>query len=124
MPSSDPVRRFEDIVANIDRIYAFVAEMDECSFRDDDKVNYAVQHALLIISEAAHKLGDQAEAACPGVRWAEIRGLGNRIRHEYDRIDPARLWYLIERDLPILRAAVAAALLQLEDSATSPDPLP
>jgi hypothetical protein len=30
----------------------------------------------------------------------EIRGLGNRLRHDYDTIDLSRVWLLIERDMP------------------------
>jgi uncharacterized protein with HEPN domain len=36
---------------------------------------------------------------------AEIRGLGNRLRHEYDTVDLARIWLLVERNLPPLKAA-------------------
>jgi uncharacterized protein with HEPN domain len=114
--SSRPVQWLEDILTNLDRIAGFVAGMDLEKFRADPMVSYAVQHALLIISEAAHKLGDQAEELCPGIPWPEVRGLGNRLRHEYELIEPARIWYLIEKDLPVLRAAVADALRRAGDS--------
>ena len=114
MPSSRPQQRLEDIVVNIDRIASFVEGMDEAAFRGDEKVYFAVQHALLIISEAGHKLGEQAEELCPGIPWPEVRGLGNRLRHEYDLVDPVRLWRLIQRDLPVLRRAVSVALKELD----------
>jgi len=43
---------------------------------------YAVQYALLIISEAARKLGAHAESLAPGQPWPDIRGIGNLLRHE------------------------------------------
>ena len=37
------------------------------------------------------------------------------LRHEYDRIDVARVWLTIEDDLAPLKAAVEAALKQLRE---------
>ena len=40
---------------------------------------------------------------------------GNRLRHEYDTIDLARIWLLIQRDLPPLKAACEHALRKLSE---------
>ena len=49
----------------------------------------AVQHALLIIAEAAKHIPAEMKAERPNVPWQKIHGLGNLLRHEYRRIDPA-----------------------------------
>ena len=36
----------------------------------------------------------------PEQPWKQIRALGNRIRHEYDHLDAAVLWEIIQNDLP------------------------
>ena len=110
MPSSDPVQRFTDILENIGRIEHFTQGLDASSFAADDRVVFAVKYALMIVSEAAVKLGDTATDLCPDIPWREIRGLGNRLRHAYDTVDVARIWLLIERDLPRLKAACEGAL--------------
>lgn len=110
MPSKDPVQRFEDILLNICRIEQFTAGMDLQSFAANEQVIYAAKYALLIISEAAVKLGGTAEDLSPGVPWREIRGLGNRLRHDYDSIDFARVWLALQRDVPVLKAACKDAL--------------
>lgn len=92
MPSRDPVQRFEDIVANIDRIEVHIARIDGAGLGDDPTVYDAVERCLERISEAASKLGSEAEMLCPGVAWGQIRGLGNVLRHEYDRVDSIRIW--------------------------------
>lgn len=61
MPSSDPIRRFEDILDNIERIERFTRGMDFAAFSANDQAIYAVKHALLILSEAASKLGEEAD---------------------------------------------------------------
>ena len=113
MPSSDPVQRFVDIVENIDHIEGFTRGLDAKAFADNDQVIFAVKYALMIISEAAIRLGDAAAALRPDIPWREIRGLGNRLRHEYDTIDLARIWLMIERDLPSLKVACQGALQTL-----------
>jgi uncharacterized protein with HEPN domain len=38
----------------------------------------------------------------PNFPWREIRSLGNRLRHDHDTADLARISLLIERNLPPL----------------------
>ena len=114
MPSSDPVQRFSDIIENIERIERFTAGMDLKGFAANDEKVLAVKYALLTISEAAAKLGDLAADLCPDIPWREIRGLGNRLRHDYESIDVVRIWLLLERDLPPLKTACGNALRTLE----------
>jgi uncharacterized protein with HEPN domain len=68
------------------------------------------------ISEAARKLGDNAERLRPSIAWAKVRAVGNLLRHEYDRIDIGRVWLMVKADLPPLKAAVQAALKALRGS--------
>lgn len=119
MPSSDPAQRFLDILENIGRIEHFTQGLDAKSFADDETVVFAVKYALMIVSEAAAKLGDTAAVLCPDIPWREIRGLGNRLRHEYDTVDLTRIWLLIERDLPLLRVACHEALRELSGDKTA-----
>jgi uncharacterized protein with HEPN domain len=114
VPSRDPLQRFQDILDNIERIERFTAGLDAQSFCGDEQVVFAVQHALLIISEAAAKLGDLAASHCPEIAWRDIRGLRNRLRHDYPTIDVARLWTTVQRDLPALKAGAQRALTELQ----------
>jgi uncharacterized protein with HEPN domain len=85
--------------------------MDLQAFAAAEQTILAAKYALLTISEAATKLGDTAGQLCPDIPWREIRGLGNRLRHDYGNIDVVRIWLLIERDLPPpLKAACSGAL--------------
>jgi len=57
-----------------------------------------------------------AERLRPHIPWALIRGVGNRLRHEYDRIDGVRIWFMVERDLAPLKIVVQFAIRQLEEN--------
>jgi uncharacterized protein with HEPN domain len=48
--------------------------------------------AIQTISEAAREIPDEWLAEFPTEPWRQIKGIGNRIRHEYFRIDDAVLW--------------------------------
>ena len=84
--------------------------MDLGSFTQDRKTTNAVERCLERISEAARKPGDVAETLCPEIPWPQLRAVGNLLRHEYDAVDAARVWFMIEADLTPLKAAVQAAL--------------
>jgi len=73
-------------------IVRFVRDMDLDAFREDPKTVAAVERKLLLISEAAVRLGDDAEHLRPGLPWRNIRGIGNWLRHRYDRVDVETLW--------------------------------
>lgn len=113
MPSGDPVQRFTDILASIERIEHVTSGLDAQTFAANNQVVYAVKYALMVISEAAAKLGDRAAQLRPDMPWREIRGLGNRLRHDDDLIDLGRIWLLVERDLPLLKLACQDALRAL-----------
>jgi uncharacterized protein with HEPN domain len=76
VPSSDPVQRFQDIIDNIARTERFTAGLNSQTFAENEQTIYAVKHALLIISEAAVKLGSLAPDLCPGIDWRDVRALG------------------------------------------------
>ena len=75
-------------------------------------------------SKDSKKLGNTAEELCPEIPWAKIRVgdaaaarsspcLGNVLRHEYDKVERFRVWYMVEDDLPPLKTATEAALRRI-----------
>ena len=77
MPFDDPASALRDIADAIDNIQHFTAGMDFDTSRHDLKTIGAVERMLLVISEAAIRLKDDAARLCPGAPWPEIRGIGN-----------------------------------------------
>ena len=110
MPFREPTLSLRDILDGVDMIVRFVRDMDFDAFREDPKTIAAVERKLLLISEAAVRLGEDAERLCPGLPWHNIRGLGNWLRHRYDRVDVETVWNTVIDDLPPLRSGVLRAL--------------
>jgi uncharacterized protein with HEPN domain len=103
LPSSNPLLTLGDIVENIDRILSYTAGKGELDFAKDQLLIDATERCLSRISEAAVKLGDDAEALAPGLPWPEIRGLGNHLRHGYRGVRVADIWHIVVHDLRPLR---------------------
>ncbi|MBS1814815.1 MAG: DUF86 domain-containing protein [Acidobacteria bacterium] len=70
-----------------------------------------MERMLLVISEAAKRLGEDAEELCPNVQWRPIRTFGNIVRHEYDRMVNRRVWGIVQEDLTGLQNSVSEAYM-------------
>ncbi len=117
VPSKRPRRRFQHILDNIETIQAYTKGMDRVAFEADRRTVDAVERCLGRLSEAARKLDDLAAVVAPGPDWDEIRGLGNRLRHEYDTVSLEVIWGIVVKHLDPLEAACRQALATLP-----PDP--
>jgi uncharacterized protein with HEPN domain len=103
------------ILDNIASIEVYSAGLGQDDIKRDGLRHDALERCLERICEAVARLGDQAEALMPGHPWSQIRGMGNRLRHAYDRIDFSIVWTVISDDLPALKADAAQALDRLAD---------
>jgi uncharacterized protein with HEPN domain len=109
----------QDIVANIRRILHYTNGMSFEEYVGDTRTVDAVERCLARISEAAVRLGDAAPSLCPDVPWADVRGIGNHLRHAYETIDQRMVWRVVTRDLAPLLRACADALERRRTSDTS-----
>lgn len=89
------------------------------TFAENWAMTRAVQHALLIIAEAAKHIPTELKATQPDVPWQKIHGLGNLLRHEYRRIESDILWSVIVDHLAPLGRAVTTLLYTISDNTTS-----
>lgn len=58
---------------------------------------------LTIIGEAARHVPDDLVAASPDVPWPLMRGMRNRIVHDYFHVDAQIVWETTQNDLAPLR---------------------
>jgi uncharacterized protein with HEPN domain len=69
------------------------------AFERDDIRTAAAERVLEIISEATRHLPGPMLADYPNIPWPAVRAIGNRLRHEYWRVDRQMIWLVLERDL-------------------------
>lgn len=102
--------RIRHMIEDIDRIAAFVGDMDREQFLGDIKTIYAVSNAFIRIGEAAGALAEEVRLENPDIEWRDIRHFRNFLIHVYDKVDASHLWEAIVGDLPTLRARLAKLL--------------
>jgi uncharacterized protein with HEPN domain len=100
--------RLRDILDNIDAVAEMMVDVDLAAYRRDFKLRRAVERCVEIISEASRRISDALKADFPDQPWPEIAGIGNLLRHNYERVDDLIMWKIATQSLPNLRAAIVA----------------
>lgn len=106
----DPTIAIRDCLAEIEFLHGIARRMSLATFRDDPIIRRAAAFSIQTVSEAVRKIPDAWLADFPNEPWGQIRGIGNRMRHEYYRIDDAILWKIITEDIRLLQLVMEAML--------------
>lgn len=115
MPSRhDLADSLADIIENAERIERYLMGIDRDAFARNGLMRDAVERCMERVCEAAHRLGERAAELMPNQPWGDIRGMGNRLRHAYDRISLDVIWNAAYNDLPGLAADARRVLAQLQ----------
>jgi len=93
----------QKILEYIDDISQYAFGLDHDSFLQDKKSMSACAFSILQIGELAKELSDDIQSQNPTIQWKGIRGMRNRIAHDYKNIDSTVLWDTIETSLPELK---------------------
>ena len=105
MPSrQNPADHVADIIENAERVEGYLSGMDRPTFERDGRTRDALERCLERVCEAAHRLGGRADELMPGQPWGDIRGMGNWLRHAYDRVNVDIVWNTARDRLPALAA--------------------
>lgn len=115
MPSRSPFLRVHDMLESIRGIEKAIAGK---SFRDYERswlLRSALERGIEVISEASRHLSRDLKSQHKGVRWEDIAGIGNILRHDYQRIDGAIIWKAVKNDLPPLKEALLVIQASLQD---------
>ena len=106
--------RLGHILAAITAISDYTAGKTLADFQSDRLLADAVERNIERLSEASRYLADELKAEYPDIPWREIAGIGNVLRHAYDRVAPERIWQIVTDDLTLLREAVEAMIEMFE----------
>jgi uncharacterized protein with HEPN domain len=109
--AKDPTVAVRDCLAEIEILHAIALRMTLEAFKSDPIARRAAAYAVQTISEAVRHIPDDWLADYPTEPWAQIRGIGNRIRHEYFRFD-AILWQIMTTDTHALKTVMEGMLAQ------------
>lgn len=104
----------EHIVDAIERARRYAAQVGSLQgLEKDQQVQDAIVRTLAVIGEAAnrvHKVAPDFVAAHPGVPWSLMRGMRNKIIHDYFDVAWDVVWNTVRDDLPPLLQQVKSLL--------------
>lgn len=102
------------IIENADRVARYLSGLDRQAFEQNEWARDAVERCIERVCEAAIRLGERAEELMPDQPWGDIRGMGNRLRHAYDRVDVDIVWKTAQVRVPDLAVDARRALAHLQ----------
>lgn len=91
------------IVGYIDKILHYSDGMNSNTFLSDTKLVEACVFNLLQIGELAHRFDEDYTQNHTDIPWRKIRGLRNRLVHDYEGVNLELVWDIIGNDLAKLR---------------------
>ena len=106
------------IAEAIERSVGYVQELDNAAALErDHKTQAAVIRNIEILGEAANRIQKQAPefiTAYPSLPWNQMRGMRNRMIHNYFDVNADLLWSTVNEDLPKLKRQIDELLVELK----------
>jgi len=96
-------RRMARILEFAIKVKKRTENVSEEDFRQDVLLQEAVMYCLGQIGEIASNISDDEQEKYPGIFWYQMIGLRNRLFHDYEEIDLARVYAITQE--PISRLA-------------------
>ncbi len=107
----------EHIAGAIERAIRYAGSLkDLATLEQDEKTQDAIVRALTVIGEAAVKIQKEAPqfvSTHSELPWSPMRGIRNKVVHDYFDIAWDVVWDTVEQDLPPLLEQVRALLKSL-----------
>jgi uncharacterized protein with HEPN domain len=95
-----------DMLAYSLRARGYIDGVSEAEFSANPLVQDAVIRCLLVIGEAAGAVSSEYRDCHPGIPWAQMSGMRNRLVHDYREVDLCLVWSVAANGLTALVAAL------------------
>lgn len=102
------------ILESIGKIELYTTQFNNALdfFQNDDQVQFNASLLLLInIGEYANRLSENTRNKYPNIPFQQIRGLRNRVAHDYTGIDYEMVFDIVKTDLPSVKPRLVQLIL-------------
>ncbi len=93
----------QKIINYIDSILKYTNDVDYAKFRNNSMMVEACVFNLSQIGELVNKLDKEYLSKHHEIPWLKMRGLRNRIVHDYEGVNLNLIWEIIEMDIKALK---------------------
>lgn len=101
-----PSTIIKDILNCIDHVEGYTRNLNFEEFSANFLVMEACLYNIQIIGEAVARLPDNIRADNSHIPWVLIKGMRNRLIHEYFGTDLPVVWNVIKEELPSFKPAI------------------
>ena len=105
----------QKMINYINDIEGYIENLTIDMFMEDKKTITACAFTVSQIGELAKELTDNTTRKYSNIPWNSIRGMRNRIVHDYENVDLAVLWGTINKSLPQLKNDLKQILFDNQD---------
>lgn len=106
----DNKKIINNILKSINKIISFIKDVKYEEFESNGLLQDACFMNLMQIGENAAKIDDDYIKKHSDIKWKEMKGLRNRIVHDYDGVNIKIVWDTMKEDLPILKEQLVQLL--------------
>ncbi|MEP7237376.1 MAG: DUF86 domain-containing protein [Ferruginibacter sp.] len=106
MSERKPSLIIDDILNCVAHIKLYTADLSFEQFSGNFMATEACLYNFQIIGEAVSKLPVEIKEANPNIPWVLIKGMRNRLIHEYFGTDLQLVWEVIKDELPSFETAL------------------
>lgn len=111
---TDPVTKALDAAERVVAVCDALAEITPPGFDDfaaDRRAQWAAEMGLIRIGEGVNRIPAAVLDRFPEQPWRQIVGMRNFAAHQYDDLDPHRVWRTLTTDVPALRDYLAGTMI-------------
>ena len=105
----------QKIIGYIDDVGKYVEGLEAKDFLDDKKTITACAFSVSQIGELVKEITEETMSKYANIPWNSIRGMRNRIVHDYENVDLSVLWGTIKESLPDLKDKLQDVILKETD---------
>ncbi len=105
----------EDILKCIEHIQSYTGQLSFDDFSGNFMMVEACLYNLQVIGEAVSRLPEDVKNSNPRIPWASMKGMRNRLVHEYFGTDLPVVWKVIKNELPALENDLRKIYTRLVD---------
>ena len=110
-PSVSKARDAAERVVAVCDVLAGLVPNDVDAFVADVRTQWAVEMGLIRIGEAVNRIPSEVLELFSEQPWRQIVAMRNFAAHQYDDLDPRRVWRTVTRDVPLLRLYLVKAVI-------------
>lgn len=105
----------QKIINYIKDIETYVYNLDTHIFIDDRKTITACAFTVSQIGELVKDISEETQIKYSNIPWKAMKGMRNKIVHDYENIDLSVLWGTVKKSLPELKKELEKILFENEE---------